>query len=177
MRWRTAEDLRPAALLISSPYDVEARYSKKRETEWTGYKVHVTETCDDDTPHLITDVVTALAPSTDHAETMAIQHRLAERELMPSEQLVDTAYVTADHLVTSQTEHAYTLVEPVAEDYSWQARQGAGYALAQFVIDWEAQRATCPRGKSSVIWKPGTDSQSHEIISIRFSHADCAPCS
>jgi transposase len=60
----------------------------------------VTETCDDDTPHLITDVVTTLAPSTDHGETAAIQNRLAERELLPSEHLVDTAYVTADHLVT-----------------------------------------------------------------------------
>lgn len=44
MRWRKAEDLPPAPLLISSPYDPEARYSKKRETEWVGYKVQVTET-------------------------------------------------------------------------------------------------------------------------------------
>lgn len=44
MRWRKAEDLPPAPLLISSPYDPEARYSKKRETEWVGYKVHLSET-------------------------------------------------------------------------------------------------------------------------------------
>jgi transposase len=37
--WRTAEDLPPAALLMSSPYDPDARYSRKRDTEWTGYKV------------------------------------------------------------------------------------------------------------------------------------------
>jgi transposase len=36
VRWRTAEDLPPAPLLISSPYDPDARWSKKRETRWTG---------------------------------------------------------------------------------------------------------------------------------------------
>jgi transposase len=39
IRWRKADDLPPAPLLISSPYDPDARYSRKRETEWTGYKV------------------------------------------------------------------------------------------------------------------------------------------
>jgi hypothetical protein len=32
LRWRTAEDLPPGPLLISSPYDPDARYSKKRHT-------------------------------------------------------------------------------------------------------------------------------------------------
>lgn len=41
---RTAEELPPAPLLISSPYDPDARYGKKRQSEWTGYKVHITET-------------------------------------------------------------------------------------------------------------------------------------
>jgi transposase len=50
VRWRSAEDLPPSAVLITSPYDSAARYSKKRGTEWTGYKVHLTETCDDDLP-------------------------------------------------------------------------------------------------------------------------------
>ena len=44
------------------------------------------------------------------------------------------------------------------------------------MIDWEAQRATCPRGKTSAFWTPTTDSGGHEIISIRFAHADCSVC-
>ncbi len=36
VRWRTAEDVPPAPLLVSSPYDPDARYGKKRDTEWTG---------------------------------------------------------------------------------------------------------------------------------------------
>jgi len=52
VHWRTAEDLPPHALLICSPYDTQARYATKRETHWTGYKVHLTETCDEEGPHL-----------------------------------------------------------------------------------------------------------------------------
>lgn len=36
-RWRAAEDLPPAPLLLCTPYDPEARYSRKRATEWVGY--------------------------------------------------------------------------------------------------------------------------------------------
>jgi transposase len=89
VRWRAAPDLPPAAEMISSPYDPDARYSIKWDTEWTGYRVHLTETCDEDTPNLITDVATAPAPTVDHAETAAIQDRLAERGLTPSEHIVD----------------------------------------------------------------------------------------
>jgi transposase len=37
VRWRTNEDLPPAAVLIQSPYDVQARFGLKRTTTWTGY--------------------------------------------------------------------------------------------------------------------------------------------
>jgi transposase len=38
-RLREARDQPPKTLVLQSPYDPEARYSKKRETTWTGYKV------------------------------------------------------------------------------------------------------------------------------------------
>jgi len=103
-RWRLAEDLPPSAVVISSPYDPEARYCKKRETIWTGYKVHFTETCDDDMPSVVTDVDTTVATTVDHAVTAAVQARLAARGLTPREHLADTSYVTTGHLVTSQAE-------------------------------------------------------------------------
>src|SRR5690349_12341048 len=53
LRLREVKDMPSAAGLIASPYDSDARYSTKREIEWIGYKVHLTETCDSDTPHLI----------------------------------------------------------------------------------------------------------------------------
>src|SRR2546428_5636676 len=37
-------------LRIASPYDTDARWGVKREEFWLGYKLHVTETCDDPPP-------------------------------------------------------------------------------------------------------------------------------
>lgn len=175
IRWRDAQDLPPSALLISSPYDPEARYSQKRATIWTGYKVHLTETCDPDAPSIVTDVATAVATTVDHAETAAVQQRLADRGLTPREHLVDTSYVTADHLVTSDTEHDCTLLGPIHGDYSWQARAGAGFGSAHFAIDWVHEQATCPQGKVSRIWRPHQRA-GHDVINIRFDYADCGVC-
>jgi transposase len=58
LRWRAGDEQPPSAVRIASPYDLEARYSSKRETHWVGYKVHLTETCDGGHPHLITQVIT-----------------------------------------------------------------------------------------------------------------------
>ena len=175
--WRKAEDLPPSAVVVSSPYDPDARYSKKRETVWTGYKVHLTETCDEATPHIVTDVDTTPATTVDHTVTGEVQKRLAARDLTPREHLVDTTYVTADHLVTSQTKHDCTLVGPIHENYSWQSRAGEGFGAAQFVIDWEREQATCPQGKTSKVWKPTLDSDRRDAINIRFDYEDCRDCS
>lgn len=61
IRWRDTDDQPEGADLIVSPYDVQARFSMKREFGWVGYKVHLTETCDEDLPHLITHVETTRA--------------------------------------------------------------------------------------------------------------------
>ena len=37
----------PGHIRIASPYDTDARWGVKRDTFWAGYKLHVTETCDD----------------------------------------------------------------------------------------------------------------------------------
>ena len=72
IRCRSSEDIPPAARYIGSPYDVEAHYSKKRSTTWVGYKVHLTETCEKESPHLITHVETTSAAVSDDARTAVI---------------------------------------------------------------------------------------------------------
>ena len=71
--WRESKDLPPAHLQMASPYDPDARYSKKRETEWVGYKVHLTESCEPEQVHLITNVETTLATVQDVEMTGPIQ--------------------------------------------------------------------------------------------------------
>ena len=103
MRWRRAEDLPPAPLLMRSPEDPAARYGHTRETEWPGDTVPVTATCDDETPHRITAVTTTAATTADFAVLPTMQAHLATRQLSPGEPLVDVGYVTSDHLLTSRT--------------------------------------------------------------------------
>ena len=72
VRWRKAGDLPPAGQRIDSPYDPEATFGNKRSTTWTGYKVHLTETCEDDQVHLITNVETTPAVTADVDQTAPI---------------------------------------------------------------------------------------------------------
>jgi transposase len=175
-RWRDAKDLPPSSLLICTPHDPEARYSQKRSTTWTGYKVHLTESCDEDLPHLITDVQTTPAPLSDFDMTPQIQASLASHDLLPQDQLLDMGYVTAEHLVSSQSQYKIDLFGPVAADPSWQAQSQTGFAIANFSIDWQEKRASCPQGCQSVQWFPWQDRHGHETIHIKFAARDCTPC-
>ncbi len=95
----------PAAQLINSPYDLDARYGKKRTTLWVGYKVHFTQTCDKDAPQLITHVETTQAPLPDEGALSAIHTDLAEKELLPEHHLVDAGYVTIANLVKTSSDY------------------------------------------------------------------------
>jgi transposase len=161
---------------ITSTYDLEARYSSKRETHWVGYKVHLTETCDADHPDLITQVMTTPATTQDSVMGPAIQQDLADRDVLPGIHLLDSGYVDAELLVTAQSQHQIDVIGPPFGSYSRQRREVAGYDLQAFVIDWEAQQARCPQGHPSVHWRPGHDVSGDPVIRIRFDGATCRVC-
>jgi transposase len=174
--WRDAKAMPSPATLIASPYDTEARYSTKRSVEWVGYKVHFTEACDGGTPHLITHVETTPATTPDDHQLTEIPTSLAERGRLPAEHLVDKGYTHAQERVESQREYDITLIGPVGDDPSWQARTSAGYDKARFPIDWDRQVATCPAGKQSVSWLKNTYPKNGTVWEVRFSRKDCTPC-
>ena len=173
---REAGNLPPAAQMIQSPYDVETHYSRKRETSWTGYKVHLTETCDEGMPRLITNVETTASTEPDKKTTSAIHAHQADRALEPAEHFVDAGYVDVDELLTGENEHGIDLVGPVQSDSSWQARAAGGFAAACFAVDWEAETVTCPQGKNSRHRRPRQDSYGNDTIEVRFAREDCAEC-
>ncbi len=154
-RWRELKELLPSAARIASPHDGEARYSTKRSVTWVGYKAHLSETCDEHSPSLITQVATTLATTDDIKALPTIHQALANRDRLPGPHLVDTAYGSAETLVDSQTQYGVELVCPVPPDNSWQAHEAEVFALDQFTIDWEAQRVVCPQGKASEQWSAG----------------------
>jgi transposase len=176
VRWRAASEGPPAAERCNSPYDTEAKYSVKGSTRWLGYKVHLTETCLSKELHLITNVETTAATVQDVQVTESIHQKLASRGLLPKEHLVDTGYVDAQLLLESPQTFGVTLIGPVQEDTSWQALDGQGYDLSQFVVDWQAHTVTCPQGKVSQKWSPYTKTDRGDVIFVAFSSQDCQVC-
>jgi transposase len=175
-RLREAKELPPATDQIETPHDIEARYAVKRGHGWTGYKVHVTETCDDDRPHLVTHVATTLAPEADVEQLAPIQEDLVRKGLPPSQQLVDAGYVRGRNLVRSREWHEIDLIGPVAEDHQWQAKAGDGFDVGHFRIDWEAHTVTCPGDRRSVRWCQTETARGRTMIHVDFAPTDCTPC-
>jgi transposase len=175
LRLRTEKDLPPAARLIGSPYDPDARVSTKREITWNGYKVHLTETCDADGPNLITDVQTTAATTADVEVTRSVHIALAARKLLPAEHFVDSAYPDAEILVESQSQ-GIDLVGPVHRDTSWQAQAGQGFDMTRFTIDWAAKTARCPQGQISRRWTSTHDQDENAVIQIQFDRETCGAC-
>jgi transposase len=163
-------------VLIKSPYDCEARFAIKRETEWVGYKAQVTETCDPERPALITQVTTTAATTTDQQALPSIQAALAAKDLLPAEHLVDAGYSSAEHLVSSQQQYQLDLIGPALRATTWQAQAQQGFELRQFRIDWEHQHVTCPQGQTSRGWSPRRTAAGREWIYVRFATRDCQAC-
>jgi transposase len=176
VKQRPVKDMPPTEQWICSPYDVEARYSTRRQTTWIGYRVHVTETCDPDQPRLITQVETTTATTQDVDMTAVIQEDLAAHDRLPGEHLVDAGYVDADNLAHSQRAYQIDLIGPARPDTSWQAGDEEGLDITQFAIDWEAQSVTCPAGHQSVVWAEGISQYGTSVIRVHFPRSACESC-
>ena len=187
------DGLPPGHLRIASPYDPGARWGVKREEFWLGYKLHVTETCDDQPPcgcgggrcrrgcesaafpNLITHVATTDATVTDNAMTSVIDDALAARGLAPGRHYLDSGYLSAAIVAQEARRHGIALIGPLLADTSAQARAGNGYARADFTADYDAMTVTCPQGKTSISWSPCRQNGRDAIVAT-FSPGDCGPC-
>ena len=86
----------------------------------------------------------------------------------PSEHLVDAAYIDAELLVHSSTEHGITLRGPARPNPHWQAKVEGAYTLADFTVDWEHQEVYCPQGKAAASWAERVDATGRVYIQVRF---------
>ena len=175
VRWKSKKELPRANAGIESPYDSDARFRSRYGVNWVGYEVHLSETCDDDQCHLITHVETTDASVHEAQRTAVIHQALADKQLLPSEHFVDSAYVSAEHLVRAKQQHI-ELVGPTRKNASWQSKLEGGYDETQFDIDWEAKVVTCPEGKQSITWKEYSKPGSRQRVRALFYKRDCLPC-
>jgi len=176
VRFKANRELPPAAEGIESPYDPEARYRHKCDTQWTGYMVHVSETCEPSAPHLLTQVHTTTAAVYEAQCTAPIHQALSAKDLAPREHFVDGAYISAAVLVASRDEHGITLRGPTRPIQGWQAQTDGAYDLSQFTVDWEQRQARCPQGKVSTVWREYVDREGQPYTIVRFGLQDCRSC-
>lgn len=178
LRWRRSGNVPSGSQFGHSPYDHDTHFASRRGGgSWIGYRVHLTETCDEDSPNLITHVETTPAAQTD-VETLPIIHQhLAEHDRLPGQHLVDSGYMSGDVLVSSQVEHSLEVIGPLRGDYSWQKKSQRGYDASFFTIDFEHEQAICPQGKVSMSWFPRVDRFDNPVIHIQFRATDCRNCS
>ena len=176
VRFKASRELPPAAEGIESPYDVEARYRHKRDTAWTGYMVHVSETCEPTAPHLLTHVHTTPATVHEAQCTEPIQQALIEKDVPPREHLVDAAYISSELLVRSRDEQDIILRGPTRPSQGWQTQVEGAYSVEQFVVDWEQQQVRCPQGQVSAKWWEHGGGQGSRPIIVEFAKQTCAPC-
>jgi transposase len=176
VQWRSKQKIPPGGQLIVTPHDVEARPGRHGERTWKGYGLHVTETCDTDQPHVITDVLVVPAAAEDTPVLAGIQDRLAQRHLAPTQHLVDTGYTAGHTLTRSRERYGVDLVGPVAKESNWQAQDPQGVTTECFHIDWIHQQATCPQGQRSVYWSPLKSHYGQPVVEIRFPASACQPC-
>jgi len=192
------DGLPPGHARIASPYDTDARWGVKREEFWLGYKLHVTETCDDEPrcgcpghgtgrrghdedcaapafPNLITHVATTDATVPDSQMTSVICDDLAATNLAPGRSYLDSGYLSAALVVTALATWGIALIGPLLADTSAQARAGNGYARADFAIDYDGKTVTCPQGNTSASWTPCTQ-RGKDAIVVQFSARECGPC-
>ena len=178
IHWRTdIEGTPPSIIFINSPYDLEAHYGKKRSLQWTGYKIYLTETCDEELPHLITNVETSSAPVADFYLTEPIHRALEKKNLLPAMHLADTGFVDAELILAAEQNYNIDLLGPSHLDRQWQSRNNPKFCAENFLIDWQRKKATCPAGKESSSWSDAKTETAKQVVKIKFSTKDCQVCS
>src|SRR6266567_5456026 len=137
---------------VISPYETDARASRKRDTDWVGYKVHLTETCgEDEAVQLIVQAEITTATEQDVEETMPSLRELQARDLVPAVRLVDSGYVSGE-VLANHAELGIELLGPLKQEGGWQHE--TGYGLSAFQVDWQKQQVRCPQGHLSQNWCP-----------------------
>src|SRR6266702_3854541 len=144
--WRGDEQgLPPARSRLVSPYDLDARYAEKRGKGWTGYKVHISETCHipdaagrRPAPDLLTGTETTLAPVTDVEMTEPVHAPL----LPDSSPQARSGGYTADMFTIDWDSKQVTCPQgAVSSSWTPARSKGTSIILARFA---KATCAPCP---------------------------------
>ncbi|MEV0696270.1 transposase [Streptomyces sp. NPDC050388] len=159
--------------MTDPPYDLEARSTRRGHRTWVGSLAHTTETCDEGSTNVITDVATTV-PTGDSVALPGIHTRLKRRRLLPAEHLVDSGCTSVVLHDTAARAPRVTMVGPVKTDNSRQRKTGDGFARENFIIDFDRREVTCPNGQASGNRNELPAMAPYTVV--RFDTRHCGPC-
>ncbi|MDW6059031.1 transposase [Streptomyces sp. FXJ1.4098] len=107
--------------------------------------------------------------------TEPVHQALHRRGLLPGEHYLDSGYSSAELVAGAHAAWGITLITPLRNNTSAQARARAGYAAEDFTIDYDQQHALCPQGHTSRHWS-ATRQRNTQAIVIQFATDTCLPC-
>jgi transposase len=152
------------------------KYQERQLVGFLSYKVHFTETCESDAPHLMVEVTSTAATISDGDIVGELHERLAETRLLPHEHLMDAGYVDAEVLAQSQSHYQVDVVGPAMPDLSWASKEDGRFDQSQFHIDWQARQVVCPAGHTSRDWLQIPDRHGKPSLRVRFPLSACRSC-
>jgi transposase len=151
--------------------------AKSEAVSWIGYKVHLSECCDDDLPQRVTQVETVPAIEQDHHAPFSHSSGCSSQRASSNTAACRCwLYQRQADRGTSTESYAIDVMGPVHVDPSWQARTPGALDLEQFHIDWQQRRVTCPQGQQSSAWYLNQDAKGESIVHIFFPKQICHAC-
>lgn len=175
MRWKKNREMPKSSEQIRSPYETEVRQGKKRKHRWNGYKVHITESCSEGKPRLVTNVETTMATVNDSEVVERIHENLKERGIHPLKHIVDRGYISAELLVKSKSDYNIDLLGPAKKETGWQTKIEGGITQSMFTFDWEQNQVICPKGARAKLNKI-TNCNGKTRNQAEFRKSVCARC-
>jgi transposase len=157
--------------VLVSPHERSARFGRKGETNWQGYKLQVSESIEEQ-GGFITDVAVTTTLETDQQALVSIQARLAAHDLTPAQQYVDKGYVSTHNIVNSVAQ-GIDLRGRVGDDTS---AHPPGFQQADFQFDFATRQATCPMEQRSISWREYSQVRNGVAAEVNFGK-QCRTCS
>lgn len=175
VRWKAKQEQPPSSERPGSPYDPDTRFAANRSKTWLGYRVHLSETCDQDSPELITNVYLTGAAVGDVTTLPTIHEQLGSKDFIPVQHLVDGGYLSAEILAAHQ-DGEIQLIGPAKRSSSWQQRTPGAFTHDDFQIDWANKDVKCPQNFLNASWVEKVSSDGIPTITVKFRKRTCARC-
>jgi transposase len=166
--WREGKQLPPGRKRGATPYDPEARWATKRGSDWTGWKIHVAETCGDaQRPNLICQVITTDAATGDVEVTAEIVAGSTDAARL----YADMGYASIAH-VNAAAADGIELVSPLRGSVA----DASLFTHADFTIEWDRRTVVCPTGRSSTVWSDTKTTTGKPVVKVLWDREGCLAC-